>query len=227
MPDRDRQMHCEGVPAVEWLAFCYVAGELSADEAAEFEACLRDEQPAREALARAAELYWAVQAAYCDAAVGITGSAGQAAGIPADAPGPASACGGAGMVSQPAAGAASAAARRPLRRRGLSWVRMACGAALTAAVAVLVFVVAPWRAGDKPVVADNGADDPALALAWVAARDLHVPPLSVDAARPDDPLVGGLLDDVHDLPEPATAEPELVVPRWMLAAVAADEMPAP
>jgi hypothetical protein len=103
---------------------------------------------------------------------------------------------------------------------------MACGAAAAAAVVVLVFVVAPWRAGDEPVVTDSGTDDPALALAWVAARDLHVPPLSLDAARVDDHLVGDLLDDVLDLPESAAAEPELVVPRWMLAAVAADEMPA-
>jgi hypothetical protein len=41
---------------LDWSAFCYAAGELSADEAAAFEARLADDQSAREALARAVEL---------------------------------------------------------------------------------------------------------------------------------------------------------------------------
>lgn len=41
---------------VDWLAFCYAAGELSPQEAARFESRLATEQPLREALARAVEL---------------------------------------------------------------------------------------------------------------------------------------------------------------------------
>jgi len=47
---------------LDWLAFCYAAGELSGDEAAQFEARLADNQEAREALARAVELSQAVAA---------------------------------------------------------------------------------------------------------------------------------------------------------------------
>lgn len=46
-----------------WLAYCYVAGELSAAQAADFEARLEVDQPAREAVAQAVELTAAVQGA--------------------------------------------------------------------------------------------------------------------------------------------------------------------
>src|SRR5689334_18762975 len=48
---------------LDWLAFCYAAGELNAAEAEAFESRLSDEQPAREALARAVELTQTVAAA--------------------------------------------------------------------------------------------------------------------------------------------------------------------
>ncbi len=48
---------------LDWSSFCYAAGELSADEAAAFEARLADDQAAREALARAVELAEAVASA--------------------------------------------------------------------------------------------------------------------------------------------------------------------
>ncbi len=41
---------------LDWPAFCYAAGEMTADEAAAFEVRLADDQAAREALARAVEL---------------------------------------------------------------------------------------------------------------------------------------------------------------------------
>jgi len=41
---------------LDWTAFCYAAGELTPAETERFEARLADEQPAREALARAIEL---------------------------------------------------------------------------------------------------------------------------------------------------------------------------
>jgi hypothetical protein len=48
---------------LDWAAFCYAAGELDAVAAEQFEARLADEQPVREALARAIELTQAVAAA--------------------------------------------------------------------------------------------------------------------------------------------------------------------
>lgn len=45
---------------LDWLAFCYVANELSADERASFESRLADDQSACEAVARAVELVQAV-----------------------------------------------------------------------------------------------------------------------------------------------------------------------
>ncbi len=48
---------------LDWLAFCYAAGELDAPAAEQFEACLASDQPAREALARAVELTQTVAAA--------------------------------------------------------------------------------------------------------------------------------------------------------------------
>jgi hypothetical protein len=48
---------------LDWLAFCYIAGEMSRDETAAFEQRLADEQEAREAVARAVELTRAIAAA--------------------------------------------------------------------------------------------------------------------------------------------------------------------
>jgi hypothetical protein len=48
---------------LDWLAFCYAAGELSDADTEAFEARLAEEQPAREALARAVELTQTVAAA--------------------------------------------------------------------------------------------------------------------------------------------------------------------
>jgi hypothetical protein len=48
---------------LDWLAFSYAAGELTSAEAEQFELRLADDQPAREALARAVELCQVVAAA--------------------------------------------------------------------------------------------------------------------------------------------------------------------
>jgi hypothetical protein len=47
----------------DWLAFRYVAGEMTAEEAAEFECLLSENQPAREAVAAAVQLSQAVELA--------------------------------------------------------------------------------------------------------------------------------------------------------------------
>ncbi len=48
---------------LEWLAYCYVSGDLLGDERTTFENRLADDQGAREAVARAVELVQAVAAA--------------------------------------------------------------------------------------------------------------------------------------------------------------------
>jgi hypothetical protein len=57
------RMNTEHTNDLDWLAFCYAAGELTAAEAEHFEARLAQEQAAREALARAVELTQTVAAA--------------------------------------------------------------------------------------------------------------------------------------------------------------------
>jgi ferric-dicitrate binding protein FerR (iron transport regulator) len=47
----------------DWLAFRYVAGEMTVEEAAEFECLLSENQPAREAVAAAVQLSQAVELA--------------------------------------------------------------------------------------------------------------------------------------------------------------------
>jgi hypothetical protein len=56
-------MNTDNINDLDWLAFCYAAGELTADDAEQFEARLADDQAAREALARAVELTQTVAAA--------------------------------------------------------------------------------------------------------------------------------------------------------------------
>lgn len=58
---------------LNWLAFAYVAGEMSADEAESFELRLADDQQAREAVARAVELTQVVAAAetHCEQSVTV------------------------------------------------------------------------------------------------------------------------------------------------------------
>jgi ferric-dicitrate binding protein FerR (iron transport regulator) len=55
--------HLEMHDELHWLAFRYVAGEMTADEEGRFEAQLADDQGAREAVAQAVELHEAVRLA--------------------------------------------------------------------------------------------------------------------------------------------------------------------
>ncbi len=65
-------------PDLDWLAFCYAAGELSAAEQADFEARLVTDQPTREALARAVEL---IQATLAVPAASATPAAANVAAV--------------------------------------------------------------------------------------------------------------------------------------------------
>lgn len=56
-------MHHQTYDELDWLAFCYVAGELSAKDAETFEARLADDQPAREAVAHAVGIAYTLAAA--------------------------------------------------------------------------------------------------------------------------------------------------------------------
>jgi len=56
-------MTTDNINDLDWLAFSYAAGELTPAEAEQFELRLADDQPAREALARAVELCQIVAAA--------------------------------------------------------------------------------------------------------------------------------------------------------------------
>jgi hypothetical protein len=62
-PDDKRPHSGQDDSELFWLACCYVAGELSAAQTADFEARLEVDQPAREAVAQAVELTAAVQGA--------------------------------------------------------------------------------------------------------------------------------------------------------------------
>ncbi len=58
--------------ALDWRAFCYVTDELSAEERADFERRLLDEQEAREAVARAVEVLHAAQVVLAETTVQAT-----------------------------------------------------------------------------------------------------------------------------------------------------------
>ena len=57
---------------LNWLAFRYVAGEMSGDECAEFETRLADDQAAREAVASAVELTQTISCAATDSESVVT-----------------------------------------------------------------------------------------------------------------------------------------------------------
>ena len=68
---------------LDWRAFCYVAGELSDDEAASFEQCLETDQQAREAVAQAVKLTQAVASVVAEPeSIQPLGSASSGADVP-------------------------------------------------------------------------------------------------------------------------------------------------
>jgi hypothetical protein len=133
----------EEFPADElaWRAFCYLHGELTADEAEAFEEDLAVEQPVREALAQAVKLSAALEAA---------GEMPAAAGY--------------GIRSVP-----TTLGSRPAWWRRLARPRLVIGAAVAACLVVAVTLGVWGRFGrddHSGTGSDNGNAQAALAKAW-------------------------------------------------------------
>jgi hypothetical protein len=196
---------------LDWLAFCYIADELSPDEADGFETRLADDQEAREAVARAVHLTRALAAA---------GAEGRKRTTPAS----------------PVSGA-----WRRLGLAGrlgrLAWAAAATAACLAVVLAYQYGRDAAPTAGsarggpgEEEVGTPNGCSEE-LALLWSRTREEL-------AALEHDDWAAGLPDEgeVSDEFRPFSSEDQVlaegqaeedalaanVPPSWMLAAVRAD-----
>jgi len=169
---------------LDWLAFCYAAGDLDAIEAEQFEARLADDQAAREALARAVELTQTVAAAERGVAVGREANHGEASVI--------------------------VASRTNLDwNRRLSWMAVGGLASLLIAMLWSGYVGPTWHTAQRRLTAQSRYQ---LAMAWNQARDEFAGvreaglwlPLANDA---DDESSGGEVRDaeVADAPSWMTA----------------------
>lgn len=222
-PDENQSAGVSGERELFWLAFCYVAGELSDIDAEEFEVRLEADQAAREAVAQAVEL-----AAAAESASGLLADSVAA---------PQAFC---QSTSQPAAVQLSTA--RSWLAPTRSWLAPAGGWALAVA-ASLAFAIAGYsRLGrEAPAapsaetnqldqelaggglsdrgLADRGLADAGLADTW-AASSWGGGPL-VDRER-------GLAFDFDFLSDEGPAgDGELLVSDWLLEAVsAAQNVPA-
>lgn len=181
---------------LEWTAFLYAAGELSADDADAFEAELAESQPAREAVARAIEIRLAVQSAE-RTPLSIAESAG---------------------AGQPSVRTRSAGFRLVER---LGWMGSGVAAAW---LAVVCF--SGNAGSNAPRTEGNPATDPPrIAEATRPALPLHELPQgwAVEVAMLAD---GAADDSVAGDWEPSGDEPieaGSAVPGWLLQAVSAGE----
>jgi hypothetical protein len=186
-----------------WRAFCYLHGELTADEAEAFEEDLAVHQSAREALAAAARLTEALQSAE----------------VASETPEPSSLpCQRAGSVERPRASWWHRVTRR----------RVLVGAAAAACVALIVTFALnrPDRngtGGDPQNHAggngESGSAQAALAEAWldVGGADWSTHPLA--AASDPSSAESDLHGAAGDLEEQGGPDAELTVPSWLLAAL--------
>jgi hypothetical protein len=176
---------------LDWLAFQYVAGEMSAVEADEFERRLAYDQAARDAVAWIVEL--------TQATAQVTAQAWDK--LPMDA------------------GAAARVERRKHSSR--RWLRQPTWVSWCVAVGLLaaLLVVNAWRSPatsdrEEPGPVAGGVDERELALAWVRTR-LNLQP-DVEWGE----LVKGD-DRVADLALAAVdTDSDIEMPSWMLSAVA-------
>lgn len=184
---------------LDWTAFCYVAGELSADEAARFEDRLAGDQAAREAVARAVEVASAaLQVAEQRMAVAALSSADVPAAAPADS-------------------------HLPPRSRPRS-VRLAAWGSLAAAAAITVVV---WRLLpgqiSQPTELARAVDPEALSEIVVTWSELQAEPEPWRLETPPEEELVPLAASVEPLEDPADEE-ALEIPEWLAAAIA---LPAP
>ncbi|MDY0166250.1 MAG: hypothetical protein RBS80_06875 [Thermoguttaceae bacterium] len=191
---------------LDWLAFCYIAGELPEAEADAFETRMADDQEAREAVARAVGL-----------ALMLAGTDPK------------------GQHSRTVSQAASARRHARIPRR-VAWVAVAAAACLAGVWAYQSFQGPADQAGPPEQLADDGeatiSDSPSqqLALLWSRTREelailLHDHLVS-DSADNDEPF-----EEVAWFPTEDEADPDLLTdddtlavndpPTWMLAAVRA------
>jgi hypothetical protein len=171
---------------LDWLAFCYAAGDLNATEAEQFEARLADDQAAREALARAVELTQTIAAAetqYCtDTEYSFDTKYGD-------------------LVAP--------AARTSLDwNRRLSWMAVGGLASLLIAMLWSGYIGPTWHTAHNRLTANSRYQ---LAMAWNQARDEFAGvreaalwlPLASDAD--DESIAANMGDDVAEAPSWMTA----------------------
>jgi hypothetical protein len=195
---------------LDWLAFCYIADELSRDEVDAFEARLADDQQAREAVARAVEL---------TRAIAVAGA-------------------GSRKRTEPASRVAGAWRRLGLAGRigRLAWAAAAAAACLAAVLAYQHYRSNTPMAGPPQEVPGAGEiETPGsrpreLALLWSRTRE-ELAALQLDGWAADLPGEGEAPDEQAPFPaeDQVPGEDQLdedplaanVPPSWMLAAVRA------
>jgi hypothetical protein len=183
-----------------WRAFCYLHGELTADEAEAFEEDLAVHQSAREALAEAASLTEALQSAE----------------IASETPEPSTLCQRADRLNVS-------------WRHRVSRGRLLAGAAAAACVALMItFALTrpdPQRNGtggdpqNHASTSTESGSQAALAEAWldVGGADWSTHPLA--AASDPSSAESDLHGAAGDLEEQGGPDAELTVPSWLLAAL--------
>lgn len=193
---------------LDWLAFCYIADELSPADEEAFERRLADDQRAREAVARAVDLTMAVAAAGA-------------------APSP---------RTTPASGAIGIWRRASLASR-LAWTAIAASACLAAVVAFVHHVSTgpvagpPREAPTQEKAAVPNAGDGRLALLWSRTAE-ELAALQLDDDWGDDSAADGSGEDDgwSETPWPPSDVPpdpyedafaSNAPPSWLLAAVQA------
>jgi hypothetical protein len=131
-----------GQEELAWLAFCYASDELSPEAASEFENRLAADQAAREALAEAALLISATQAALREEPYSV------------------------GAVS-PAEHNAQHRNAQHGKKRSLGWIVVAAAACIAMVVVADGWIARQHRG--QPVIAVNDSDA-SLALAWADSQ---------------------------------------------------------
>lgn len=193
----------------DWLAFCYLSDELSADDRAAFEASLAVEQVAREALARAVELTCVVAVAESHSTLATSAPTTGAPVSPVT------------VASQRASS-------------GNGWSRRASWMAVGAAAAVVLMLLGSnlgyFGSVERAAPLASAPSDHQLASAWIATRS-EFPIQAASLLGSDDSLADSLAESLagslaaaDDSWESATAGNDLLAndsPSWMTAALLA------